>query len=219
MNHPEINQSKQSLKTQTLLSITFLVVLAALGACASQPTTQGPSPSATPKRDTDTRPTPPVATPTPSPAPPSTPLPPVVAEKSLDIILSDYTKKWRQDYPLRMKLAAKCPASKGYSYGMRMLQPATFKGDFADAVKRKYGDTTDFIVIAVAPNSAASKLNIVVGDKLVQVGRVKSTQVNAGKTLGEQSRKWAAPYDVVVIRNDKEVVMSLKPDLLCEVPL
>jgi hypothetical protein len=219
MNRPEINQSNRSLKTQPFLSTILVTVLLGLGACASQPTTQGPSPSATPKRDADTRPTPPVATPAPPSTLPSAPLPPVVAEKSLDIILSDYTKKWRQDYPLRMKLAAKCPASKGYSYGMRMLQPATFKGDFADAVKRKYGDTTDFIVIAVAPNSAASKLNIAVGDRLVQVGRVKSTQTNAGKTLGEQSRKWATPYDVVVMRNDKEVVMSLKPDLLCEIPL
>jgi hypothetical protein len=154
-----------------------------------------------------------------TPPPPSVPLPPEVAEKSLDTILTEYTKKWRQDYPLRMKLAAKCPASKGYSYGMRMLQPATFQGDFADAVKRKYGNTSDFIVIAVASGSAASKLNIAVGDRLIQVGRVKSTQVDAGKTLGVESRKWSAPYEVVALRGGQAVSMSLKPDLLCEIPL
>jgi hypothetical protein len=198
-------------------AVSFVLVLAGLGACATPPSTQGPSPGATPKRDPETRPTPPVATPV--PPPPSAPLPPEVAEKSLDSILSDYTKKWRQDYPLRMKLAAKCPASKGYSYGMRMLQPATFQGEFADAVKRKYGNTTDFIVIAVAPGSAAAKLNIAVGDRLVQVGRVKSTQPDAGKTLATESRKWSAPYSVVALRSGKEVPLTLKPDLLCEIPL
>jgi C-terminal processing protease CtpA/Prc len=206
------------LKTQPIFTLPFVILLSVLGACASPPSTNGPSPSATPKRDTDPRPAPPVAVPAPTPSV-STPQTPEVAEKSLEAILSEYTKKWRQDYPLRVKLAAKCPTSKGYSYGMRMLQPSTFKGDFADAVKRKYGDTTDFIVIAVAPNSAASKLNINVGDRLVQVGRVTSNQTNAGKTLGEQSRKWSAPYDVVALRGGKEVVMSLKPDLLCEVPI
>jgi hypothetical protein len=203
------------LNTSPYIAATFILVLAGLGACATKPSTQGPSPSATPKREPETRPTPPLA----SPPPPSTPLPPEVAEKSLDSILSDYTKKWRQDYPLRMKLGPKCPASKGYSYGMRMLQPATFQGEFADAVKRKYGNTTDFIVIAVAPDSAASKLNIAVGERLIQVGRVKSTQPDAGKTLATESRKWSAPYSVVALRGGKEVPMTLKPDLLCEIPL
>jgi hypothetical protein len=194
-------------------------VVAMLSACATQPSTRGPSPSATPagsvKRDPEVKPAPPAVT----PPPPAAPLPPEVAEKSLDSILSDYTKKWRQDYPLRIKLAAKCPSSKGYSYGMRMLQPATFQGDFADAVKRKYGNTTDFIVIAVAPGSAAAKLNITVGDRLLQVGRVKSIQNDAGKTLSVESRKWSTPYDVVVMRGGQPVKMSLKPDLLCELPL
>jgi hypothetical protein len=197
------------------------VAVTVLGACASQPSTQGPSPNATPagsvKRDSDVRQSAPSAS-TP-PIPQSTPLPPAVAETSLDTILKEYTKKWSQDYPLRMKLGAKCPASKGYSYGMRMLQPATFQGDFADAVRRKYGNTNDFIVIAVAPGSAAAKLNIVVGDRIVQVGPVKSTQPNAGKTLGMASRKWSTPYDIIALKGDKEVRMSLKPDLLCELPL
>jgi hypothetical protein len=202
-----------------IISQALATIVVMLGACATQPSTQGPLPAATPadlpKRDPDVRPVPQVVT-----APPlSAPLPPEVAEKSLDSILNDYTKKWRQDYPLRMKLAAKCPSTKGYNYGMRMLQPATFQGDFADAVKRKYGNTTDFIVIAVAPDSAAAKLKITVGDRLVQVGRVKSTQPDAGKTLGVESRKWARPYDVVVIRGGQPVTMSLKPDLLCEIPL
>jgi hypothetical protein len=205
------------LNTSPFIATIFILVLAGLGACATQPSTQGPSPSATPKREPESLPKPPVALP--PPPPPSAPLPPEVAEKSLDSILSDYTKKWRQDYPLRMKLGAKCPASRGYSYGMRMLQPATFQGEFADAVKRKYGNTTDFIVIAVAPGSAAAKVNIAVGERLVQVGRVKSTQPNAGKTLATESRKWSAPYIVVVLRNGKEVPLTLKPDLICEIPL
>jgi hypothetical protein len=202
-----------------IITLALATMVAMLGACATQPSTQGPSPSATPagsaKRDSDVKPAPQVVT----APPPGAPLPPEVAEKSLDSILSDYTKKWRQDYPLRMKLAAKCPSTKGYSYGMRMLQPATFQGDFADAVKRKYGNTTDFIVIAVAPDSAAAKLKIAVGDRLVQVGRVKSTQPDAGKTLGVESRKWATPYDVVALKAGQPVTMSLKPDLLCELPL
>jgi hypothetical protein len=217
LERPNINQSKKFLNTSPFIAATLILVLVGLGACATQPSTQGPSPSATPKRDSETRPAPPAATPAPSP--PSAPLPPEVAEKSLDSILSDYTKKWRQDYPLRVKLGPKCPASKGYSYGMRMLQPATFQGDFADAVKRKYGNTTNFIVIAVAPGSAAAKLNIAVGDRLLQVGRVKSTQPDAGKTLATESRKWSAPYSVVALRDGKEVLMTLKPDLLCEIPL
>jgi C-terminal processing protease CtpA/Prc len=204
---------KQTRKTLPTFIIGAVVGLALAG-CTTQPTTRGPSPTATPRVETDTRP----ATPSPAPPPPQVATPEVV-EKSLDSILSDYTKKWRQDYPLRQKLAAKCPASKGYSYGMRMLQPATFQGEFADAVKRKYGNTTDFIVIAVAPGSAASKIGIATGDRLVQVGNVKSTQANAGKTLGEQSRKWANPYDVVVMRAGQPVTMQLKPDQLCEIPL
>lgn len=217
IEHRNTNQSKNFLNTSPLIAAILILVFTGLGACANKPSTQSPSPSAPPKREPETRPTPPVASP--PPPPPTAPLPPEVAEKSLDSILSDYTKKWRQDYPLRMKLGPKCPASKGYSYGLRMLQPATFQGEFADAVKRKYGNTTDFIVIAVAPGAAAAKLNIVVGDRLVQVGRVKSTQPDAGKTLATESRKWSAPYSVVVLRNGKEVPMTLKPDLLCEIPL
>jgi hypothetical protein len=205
---------------KNFIPFALAAIVAMLSACATQPSTQGPSPSATPagsaKRDPEVKPAPPVVI---APPAPSTPLPPAVAEKSLDSILSEFTKKWRQDYPLRMKLGAKCPSSKGYSYGMRMLQPATFQGDFAEAVKRKYGNTNDFIVIAVAPGSAAAKLNIVVGDRLVQVGKVKSTQNDAGKTLSVESRKWSAPYDVVVIKDGQPVKMTLKPDLLCELPL
>jgi hypothetical protein len=211
------NRSSSSLKK--IFPYALATVVAILSACATQPSTRGPSPSATPagsaKRDPEVKPAQPAVTPPPQAAP----LPPEVAEKSLDSILSDYTKKWRQDYPLRIKLGAKCPSSKGYSYGMRMLQPATFQGDFADAVKRKYGNTTDFIVIAVAPDSAAAKLNINVGDRLLQVGRVKSIQNDAGKTLSVESRKWSTPYDVVVMRGGQPVKMSLKPDLLCELPL
>jgi hypothetical protein len=210
-----ISQTSLTSLTPRGVAAAAITLTALLGACASQPTTKGPSPSATPRIESETRPAPPPVAQVPVP-PPQTP---EVVEKSLDMILGDYTKKWRQDYPLRMKLAAKCPSSKGYSYGMRMIQPATFQGEFADAVKRKYGNTTDFIVIAVAQGSAAAKLNIVVGDRLLRVGSVKSTQANAGKTLGEQARKWATPYDVVVTREGKEATMQLKPDLICEIPL
>jgi C-terminal processing protease CtpA/Prc len=142
-----------------------------------------------------------------------------VVEKSLDSILTEYTRKWRQDYPMRRQLAGKCATTTGYSYGMRMLQPASFQGDFAEAVKKKYGNTTDFIVIAVAKDSAAAKLQIVEGDRIIQVGKVKSTQPNAGKLLGGEVRKWSTPYDVVVMRDGKPVTMKLKPDRICEIPL
>jgi C-terminal processing protease CtpA/Prc len=120
---------------------------------------------------------------------------------------------------MRRQLAPKCTTTTGYSYGMRMLQPASFQGDFAEAVKKKYGNTTDFIVIAVAKDSAAAKLKIVEGDRIVQVGRVKSTQPNAGKLLGGEVRKWSTPYDVVVMRDGKPVTMKLQPDRICEIPL
>jgi C-terminal processing protease CtpA/Prc len=193
------------------LSPYILLALAALvSACATKtaPTTQQP----------------PVATTKPVPnsnveVKPSVPAPPAEVDKSLETILGDYTKKWRNDYPLRMNLAAKCAAPRSYSYGMRMLQPATFTGDFAESVQRKYGNTTDFIVIAVAPNSAAARTGIFTGDRIVQVGSVKSTQPNAGRTLAEKSRKWSKPYEVVLIKNNKPVSLTLTPDAICEIPL
>jgi C-terminal processing protease CtpA/Prc len=198
-----------------MYSILYPVFLAALVALFSACSTKTPAPAQ-----------PPVAAskPPPSPAPsvevkPSAPPPPAEVDKSLDSILSEYTKKWRNDYPLRMNLAAKCANSRSYSYGMRMLQPATFTGDFAESVQRKYGNTTDFIVIAVGPNSAAAKAGIFTGDRIVQVGTVKSTQANAGKTLAERSRKWSKPYEVVLLKNSKPVTVTLTPDAICEIPL
>ena len=144
---------------------------------------------------------------------------PVTADKSLEKILSDYTQKWRQDYPTRLALAKKCPASKSYNYGMRMLQPATFQGEFADAVQRRYGKTTDFIVIAVAANSAAAKVKITQGDRITRIGSVKSTQTNAGPSLAEQSRKWSKPYEIALLRDGRETVVTLTPDQICDIPL
>ncbi len=198
----------------------LLIVVALVSACSSTPSTKGPTPDARPAGQKPPVVQPPPVSPTPAPAPiPPPKQAPSTEEKSLNTILSDYTNKWRKDYPLRVQLAPKCPASKGYSYGMRLIQPASFQGDFAEAVKRKYGNSTDFIVIAVASGFAASKVGIVEGDRVVQISRVRSTQANAGKTIGEQSRRWSTPYDVVLLRNDKEVTVKLKPDLLCEIPL
>lgn len=198
-------------------SIFYSVSLVTLAALFSACSTKTPAPAQPPVGASK-----PSASPPPSAGvevKPTLPAPPAEVDKSLDTILSDYTKKWRNDYPLRMNLAARCATSRSYSYGMRMLQPATFTGDFAESVQRKYGNTTDFIVIAVGPNSAAAKAGIFTGDRIVQVGTVKSTQVNAGKTLAERSRKWSKPYEVVLLKNSKPVTVTLTPDAICEIPL
>ena len=192
-----------------------LIVSLGLAACVSPPPSGSPSPQAEPR---STVPAPRTGPPSVS-APSASTIDPIVADKSLEKILSDYTQKWRQDYPLRLSLARKCPTSKSYNYGMRMLQPATFQGEFSDAVQRRYGKTTDFIVIAVAANSAAAKAQIAQGDRITRIGTVSSTQTNAGPKLAEQSRRWSNPYDVVLVKDGRETTVKLTPDLVCDVPL
>jgi C-terminal processing protease CtpA/Prc len=196
--------------------------VALLGACSSKTAPPAKPQESTKSAPVDAKPIPTAPTnpqaQTPSASQAPAPVTPEL-EKSLDGILKDYTKKWRQDYPTRLSMAATCPSKRVYSYGMRMLHPATFQGTFADVVKQKYGNTSDFIVIAVAKSGAANKAEIMEGDRIVQIGTVKSTQVNAGKTLAERSLRWSKPYDVTFIRGGKTMVAKLTPDRICDVPL
>jgi membrane-associated protease RseP (regulator of RpoE activity) len=205
------------------VGFTLSVACAALlGACSSKSPPPSKPLESTKSVPADAKPVAQSQGPLPAPAPTLTQVPAPVTpalEKSLDGILKDYTKKWRQDYPTRLSMSATCPAKRVYSYGMRMLHPATFQGTFSDVVKQKYGNTTDFIVIAVAKGGAAYKADIMDGDRIVQINGVKSTQFNAGKTLAERSLRWSKPYDITVIRGGKTMVVNLTPDRICDIPL
>ena len=138
---------------------------------------------------------------------------------TLQKTLAEYNKTWRIEYPLRRELADKCPTSTSYSYGMRMLQPASFRGSFSDSVQKIYGTTTDFVVIAVAANSAASKAKIIEGDRITKIGSISANQADAGPTLASKSKLWSKPYDVALIRDGQQLAVTIKPDLICDIAL
>ena len=155
---------------------------------------------------------------TPPPAVAKPPLDPATASIQLSKLLADYTTSWRTEYALRLELAKTCAYTTSYSYGMRMLQPATFKGDFSESVQKRYGLTTDFIVIAVANNSAASRAKIQEGDRITKIGVISSVQPDAGRLLAAQSKRWSKPYEVNLNRTGQDMAVTITPDKLCDVP-
>jgi membrane-associated protease RseP (regulator of RpoE activity) len=134
-------------------------------------------------------------------------------------MINTLTSKWKRDYPLRLQLATSCPTATSYSYGMRLVHPLTYAGEFLDVIQQRHGLANEFIVIAVAPDSAAARVRVVPGDRIIRIGTIRADSPNAGRRLADESRKWNTPYDIVVMRDGKALAVSLKPDRICEINL
>jgi hypothetical protein len=200
--------------TCTLLASVAII----LQACAGTPRIeQSPQPTA----PVQTRPSPVPAEPpgTTSGTTKQVPDNQQTATQELEQILQMELSQWRKDYAKRQRLGASCPAGIYYAYGMRLLQPSTFRGDYAELIKQRFGKGSEFLVIAVAERAAAKRAGILPGDRLIKVGPISANESDSARRVANESRKWRQAYAITLERDGKTFTKTLTPDKLCDVKL
>jgi hypothetical protein len=196
-----------------------LLTILALAGCASSPRPAERPASSEPKRDIGNEP--------PRPAPSGSSTAPRKSSnegaqqvaQELEQILQTELSAWRKDYAKRQRLSSSCPSGLYYSYGMRLIQPSSFRGDYADLVKQRYGSGTEFLVIATAEKAAAARAGILPGDRLMRVNTINANELDSAKRVASESRRWRQPYPITLERDGKIISKMLTPDKLCDVKL
>jgi hypothetical protein len=200
------------------LCAAFLCALFLLGACASSGTKEPTAPVQAPAK-------PPASAPGPSTPPPAAPatrqIPNSNASAVVDLekILGDELSVWKKQYTQRRRLGANCPTTTSFNYGMRLLQPSSFRGDYADIVRQRYGDGSEFLVLAVADAGAAARAGVLPGDRISRIHTVKADQVESAKRVATESRSWHIAYTLDLERDGKRRTIRLSPDRLCDIKL
>ncbi len=212
-----INSLQASKSLGPYLAALFAAL--ALSGCASGPRAPERAPSTEPRRDAGSEPArQPLPGQSNAPRPSNNDSQQQVSQE-LEQILQTELSTWRKDYAKRQRLAANCPSGLYYSYGMRLIQPSSFRGDYADLVKQRYGSGTEFLVIAIAEKAAAAKAGILPGDRLMKVGPISANELDSAKRVATESRRWRLAYTITLERDGKILSKTLTPDKLCDVKL
>jgi hypothetical protein len=198
---------------RTLVVGGAVLLQACAGSPRVEPTSRAPSP-------VQTRSAPPLEPPGTVPANPrQVPDSQPSATQELERFLQMELSQWRKDYAKRQGLSARCPAGVYYAYGMRLMQPSTFRGDYADLIKQRFGNGPEFLVIAVAERAAAKRAGILPGDRLIKVGPISANESDSARRVAAESRKWHKAYVITLERDGKTLSKTLTPDKLCDVKL
>ncbi len=139
--------------------------------------------------------------------------------QQLEQIFAKELAQWKREYVQKKKFANNCPGPVIYAYGMRLIQPSSFRGDYAALVRQRYGNGPEFLVIATADQGAAALSGILPGDRLTRIASIDARELDAAKRVAAESRRWRQPYTIWLERDGKQLNKKLQPDKLCDLKL
>ncbi|MEQ9042657.1 MAG: M48 family metallopeptidase [Alphaproteobacteria bacterium] len=149
------------------------------------------------------------------------------AEKQREIALSEFHKDKRRlfyvSYPLIVGGAPLCKDKVSPQVGASFSYIYNYPEEFRSAAKAVFGDTEEFRISLVAPNSPATRAGLREGDVLIRLdGKSMPKGEKAGAEvvkLYDETAKKKKQFSIDVRRDGEELQLTIVPEMGCDYPV